>query len=85
MNRRNLILSITAAIVSAVGRAAPTWQAGNALGEAYNRWAALRNARVSNPATVDTLSAAEMIAWQKVKSAWRALQKSVDAEYDPRR
>ena len=84
MNRRSLFFSIiTGTILSA--RAAPTWTLGNALGEAYNRWAALRNARVSSPATVDTLSAAEMIAWQKVKSAWRALQKSVDAEYDPRR
>lgn len=84
MTRRTLVLAIPAAALSARA-AAPTWQVGNALGEAYNRWAALRNARVSNPATVDTLSAAEMIAWQKVKSAWRALQKSVDAEYDPHR
>lgn len=82
--RRAFMLAAVAAL-PASGSGAPAWELGNALGAAYNHWAALRNARVNSPATVDTLSAAEMIAWQKVKSAWRQLQKSVDAEYDPRR
>ncbi len=59
----------------------PTWEAGNALSAQYSSWADLRNARVQSPALANTISVPELVAWQKVKSAWRAFEKQQDAEY----
>jgi hypothetical protein len=60
---------------------APTWEVGNALAMEYDHWCAMRNVRVQDSAQVGTVSASEFLQWQKVKSAWRRLERQVDAEY----
>lgn len=71
---KRLVLLLTVPLLAS----APTWEAGNAYALKYHVWATLRNIRVQSPGTV---SAPEMVEWQKVKSAWRQLEKQVDAEY----
>jgi hypothetical protein len=39
------------------------------------------NARIGATGGERLLSAAEVLEWQRVKSAWRALEKRVDSEY----
>ena len=60
---------------------APVWETANRLAGAYRVWTDLRNARVGSQVTVDTVSVPEFMAWQKVKAAWRELEKEQDAEY----
>ena len=48
----------------------------NSFAERYNAWVKLRNA--GRPGTI---SAVEVRTWREVKSAWRAFEKRVDAEY----
>jgi hypothetical protein len=75
---RRAVLFLLAAPLFAV---APTWELGNSLADQYNRWTAMRNVRTADPAKEGTVSAAEFLEWQKVKSAWRQFDKQVDAEY----
>lgn len=60
---------------------APTWEMGNALAVQYNRWTEMRNVRVADPAKAGTVSMSEFMEWQKVKSAWRQMERQVDGEY----
>ena len=66
-------------LVAATAAEVPTWDLANSHAALYNRWVELRN----RPAEFrgDTLPADEFMQWQKVKSAWRQLEKRVDAEY----
>jgi hypothetical protein len=59
----------------------PTWTLNNALAVEQGKWAALRNARVNDPLGEYKVSYPEVMAWQRVKAAWRQLEKQVDAEY----
>lgn len=84
MTRRSLFLIITGVLSTRPSRAEPTWKLGNAFTQTYNEWANLRNARVNDPLTVNNVSVPEFLAWHRLKSAWRALDKSVEADYRPR-
>jgi hypothetical protein len=55
---------------------APTWELANSMSVQYNLWAQERNR-----ATEGTVSATEFLQWQRVKAAWRQMEKRVDAEY----
>lgn len=57
------------------------WAVANDFALEYRKWADMRNARVEDAARVGTLSAAELLEWQRVKSKWRTVEKSIDREY----
>lgn len=61
---------------AASGTEVPTWDLANAMSVQYNLWAAERNRAMDG-----TVSASEFMQWQKVKAAWRQVEKRVDAEY----
>ena len=48
----------------------------NVFANEYNAWVKLRAAT-----TPGTINAAEVLQWQKVKAAWRKVEKTIDREY----
>ena len=81
MGRRGLVLLFIGAASRLFAGSKPTWEQANFLAAEYSKWAELRNARVSDPRAVGTISLPEFQQWQRVKQEWRKLEKSVDAEY----
>jgi len=76
MMRQALIL-----VVALAASAKAPWELANGYAVVYNQWAAMRNERVNDPAKVGTVSAKEFQLWQRVKSARRAFEDAIDAEY----
>jgi hypothetical protein len=68
-------------LIAAVAAEVPTWELGNGLAAEYNLWVSAKNRRNTNPAKEGTLDAGEFMQWQRVKAAWRRMEKQVDAEY----
>lgn len=74
-----LFLLFAAALTSHPNR--PTWAQANQFGSAYDKWAALRNTRVSDIKTVDTVSMPEIMAWLEVEKEFKTLRTQVKEEY----
>lgn len=69
------------AAMRASNAAMGTWEVANAFAAEYKAWAHMRNARQAEASKAGTVSYVEFAAWQRVKSAFRALQTRTDNEY----
>lgn len=76
MRSVRLLLVLAAGAVHA---SAPTsFDRNHELVAAYDGWMKLRNARENAGSTLD---AREVLAWSKVKEAWRRFERAQDDEY----
>jgi hypothetical protein len=78
---RRAVILLAILILSAAADAPTVHDLNRAFVAEHEQWAAMWNARIGATGGERLLSAAEVLEWQRVKSAWRALEKRVDSEY----